>query len=149
MSVSRTALVLRLSMLGLLAAASAVPLTAVQGQEAPGELNQSRDRTTEEGLYRVRVSSAVSPVPVNAAHNWDVDISDAQGRPVPGAVVRVDGGMPDNKQGLLTSAQVAAGNGPGHFIIRDLKFSMAGRWELKLMIEAADGVDSVTFNIVL
>ena len=149
MSGSRAALLLRLSMLGLLAVAPAVPLTAVQGQEPPAELNRSLNRTTEEGLYRVRVISAVTPMPVNAAHNWDVDITDAQGRPVPGAVIRVDGGMPENKQGLLTSAQVAAGNGPGHFIIKDIKFSMAGRWEVKLMIEAAEGVDSVTFNIVL
>jgi hypothetical protein len=149
MSVSRAVLLLRLSMLGMLAVAPAVPLSPVQGQEPPGELNQSLNRQTDEGLYRVRVISTVAPVPVNAVHNWDVDITDMQGKPVAGAVVRVEGGMPENKQGLLPATQVAAGNNAGHYVISGLKFSMGGRWEVKLMIEAAEGVDSVTFNIVL
>jgi hypothetical protein len=148
MLLSRPAVLLRLSMLGLLAAAPIAPLVAQEAQSR-ANLNQSLDRTTEEGMYRVRLHSAVTPVPMNAAHSWEVQVMDAEGKPLSGAVLMVSGGMPESKQALPAISRAAPAYGAGNYVIEGVKFSTAGWWELKLVIEAADGVDSVTFNIVL
>ena len=148
MLLSRSVLLLRLSVLGLLTAAPTAPLVAQEAQSRPN-LNQSLDRTTEDGMYRVRIRSAVTPVPMNAAHSWEVQVTDAEGKPVSGAVLTASGGMPERKQALPAVAHAAAAFGAGNYVIEGIKFSTGGWWELKLVIEAADGVDSVTFNIVL
>ena len=76
-------------------------------------------------------------------------IVDTNGRPIDGAVISVDGGMPEHGHGLPTRPRVTRALGGGVYEIEGLRFNMGGWWELKLAIEAADGADSVTFNLSL
>ena len=76
-------------------------------------------------------------------------IVDADGRPVEGATIAVDGGMPEHRHGLPTQPRVKRALGGGVYEIEGLRFSMGGWWELKLAIESPAGADQVTFNLSL
>jgi hypothetical protein len=78
-----------------------------------------------------------------------VRIIDAEGRPVEGASIRVDGGMPQHGHGLPTQPKVSRYLGDGVYEIEGVRFSMGGWWELKLAIDAPAGSDRVTFNLSL
>jgi len=74
-------------------------------------------------------------------------VLDAMGRPVEGARISVDGGMPEHSHGLPTQPQVQGSLGGGMYDIEGVRFSMGGWWALKLSIETPAGSDLVTFNL--
>ena len=76
-------------------------------------------------------------------------IQDQWEAPVAGAIVSVDGGMPQHHHGLPTQPRVTKDYGDGRYLIEGMKFSMSGWWEIKLKIDGAQGADNVTFNLVL
>jgi hypothetical protein len=78
-----------------------------------------------------------------------VRVLDAAGRPIEGASISVDGGMPEHMHGLPTRPRVTRSLGAGLYEIEGVRFSMGGWWELKLAIESSAGADSVTFNLSL
>jgi hypothetical protein len=76
-------------------------------------------------------------------------VLDARGRPVEGARISVDGGMPEHSHGLPTRPQVRGSLGGGMYDIEGVRFSMGGWWELKLLIETPEASDRVVFNLQL
>ena len=76
-----------------------------------------------------------------------VAVADAAGRPVDGAVIEVDGGMPEHGHGLPTRPRVTRALGAGVYEIQGVRFNMPGWWELTLAIDAPAGADVVTFNL--
>jgi YtkA-like len=89
------------------------------------------------------------PLRVRQLHTLPVLITDADGRPMEGARISVDGGMPEHGHGLPTQPKVRRSLGGGVYEIEGLRFNMGGWWELKLAIESPAGTDSVTFNLTL
>jgi hypothetical protein len=89
------------------------------------------------------------PLRLRQLQSVPVLIADANGRPVEGAVIAVDGGMPQHGHGLPTQPRVTRANGAGMYEIEGVRFNMGGWWELKLAIDSAAGADSVTFNLNL
>ncbi len=137
---------------GLIAALVIASLTALHVEDAvaaPRTLERSLDRPTRNGLFRVKVASAVNPIPMNAMHRWTVYVAGRDGRPVQGATIAVDGGMPEHGHGLPTAPRAVPGTSPGQYVVQGMKFSMDGWWELKLTVSAAGRSDAVTFNVVL
>jgi YtkA-like protein len=80
-------------------------------------------------------------------HTMRVLITDPNGRPVEGAAISVDGGMPVHGHGLPTLPRVAQSLGGGLYEIEGVGFSMDGWWQLRLAIGSPAGVDSVVFNL--
>jgi len=76
-------------------------------------------------------------------------ITDATGRPIDGARVSVNGGMPEHGHGLPTQPKVRSALGAGVYEIQGLRFNMGGWWELKLAVESPAGEDTITFNLSL
>ena len=74
-------------------------------------------------------------------------IADADGLPVDGAVIEIDGGMPEHGHGLPTRPRVTRALGAGVYEIQGVRFNMPGWWELRLAIETPAGADVVTFNL--
>lgn len=136
---------------GFLAAAALAGVIASQAAWArPANLDTSLDRPTDQGVFRISVRSTVTPIPMSRLHQWTVHLSDAAGRPVDGASLSVDGGMPEHGHGLPTAPRAAAAGTPGDYVISGMKFSMTGWWVLKLGVTAPDGrTDRITFNVVL
>lgn len=89
------------------------------------------------------------PLRVRQLHTLPVLITDANGRPMEGTRISVDGGMPEHGHGLPTQPKVRRALGGGVYEIEGLRFNMGGWWELKLAIESPAGTDSVTFNLTL
>lgn len=113
----------------------------------PAKLDTSLDRPSDRGLYRVRIASLAQPVPLNRIHSWSVEV-ERNGRPVEGATVTADGGMPEHGHGFPTALRTGLDAQGGH-VIDGVKFSMRGWWEIKLDIRSPAGTDQVTFNVVL
>lgn len=105
-------------------------------------------RTSAKQLYRAALEPA-GALRLRQLQTVPVRIVDASGRPVDGAVLSVDGGMPQHGHGLPTQPKIGRALGGGVYEIEGLRFSMGGWWELKLAIDAPAGVDAVTFNLDL
>jgi hypothetical protein len=105
-------------------------------------------RTSVQHLYSATLRPE-QPLRVRRLQTVRVSITDAQGRPIEGAAISVDGGMPEHGHGLPTQPHVKRALGAGVYEIEGLRFSMGGWWELKLAIDSPAGRDSVTFNLSL
>jgi hypothetical protein len=78
-----------------------------------------------------------------------VKIVDGDGRPVEGARIRIDGGMPQHGHGLPTKPRMTHALAPGTYEIEGVRFNMGGWWEFKVTIVTDRGEDTVTFNLSL
>jgi hypothetical protein len=78
-----------------------------------------------------------------------VGIVDESGRPVEGATLTIDGGMPQHGHGLPTRPRMTRAIGSGAYEIEGVRFNMGGWWEFKVTIASERGADSVTFNLSL
>lgn len=133
-----------------LAALFALTLSATAASAVPTSVDTSLDRKTDHGLFRAQLKSETQPIPMNEIHRWTLRLTDAKGRPVTGAKIFVNGGMPEHGHGLPTAPKGAPGAQPGDYEIEGMKFSMTGWWVLQMAVVTADGrSDTVTFNVVL
>jgi hypothetical protein len=113
----------------------------------------AENSTPVKGIYEgkhfdVSYESGIKPLPLNRMHWWDIAISTKDGKPVDNATISVYGGMPAHHHGLPTLPE-ASPTGNGQYIIKGLKFSMTGAWEVWLDI-TADGVnEKVVFKLTL
>ena len=138
----------RPAVLGALIFAGIIAATAAWAR--PADLNLSLDRVGDQSVCRVRIQSRENPIPLSQMHQWTIHVANTEGLPVAGAVIAVDGGMPEHGHGLPTAPRVTAAGLPGDYLISGMKFSMTGWWVLKLAIASPDGhSDHITFNIVL
>ena len=78
-----------------------------------------------------------------------VAIVGRDGRPVVGATLTIDGGMPEHGHGLPTRPRVTRSLGAGTYEIEGVRFNMAGWWEFRVAITSERGADTVTFNLSL
>jgi hypothetical protein len=105
-------------------------------------------RTSAQGLY----TATLQPQPAlqtRVLQTVAVVVRDAAGRPVEGAVIAVDGGMPQHGHGLPTKPRVGRVLEGGIYEIEGVRFNMGGWWEFTLAIHGAPGADRVTFNLAL
>ncbi|MGY6707229.1 MAG: FixH family protein [Rhizobiaceae bacterium] len=115
----------------------------------PDDLDLSRERMTEAGIYRVEIAPEIGPVVQGSLHSWVATVRLADGSPVEDARVSVDGGMPQHGHGLPTAPQATGHQGEGRYLIEGMRFNMGGWWELTLDIASPAGEDTVTFNLVI
>nr|WP_292773146.1 FixH family protein [Mesorhizobium sp.] len=132
----------------LLALAFGAYLLAPPVAQKP-ELDMSRERTTANGLYVAAIAPEAPEIKQGELQSWTITVKTAAGQPVSDAVIQVDGGMPEHNHGLPTAPEVTRNLGEGHYRIEGIKFSMAGRWELRFDITSPAGTDTATFNLVL
>ena len=105
-------------------------------------------RATSAGTYSVTIEET-APYRKGKLLSTVIMVKDADGQPVDGAEIAIDGGMPQHGHGLPTKPRVAKQLGGGRYLIDGLKFNMGGWWELKFAIASGSMADSVTFNLQL
>ena len=115
----------------------------------PRTLDYSRTRSSEAGIYRGTIEPAGDSIPQGKLHSWTLHLEDASGAPVDGARIVVDGGMPQHGHGLPTKPQVKRLVESGDYLVEGMKFNMGGWWVVKFRVSAAEGPDSVVFNVKL
>lgn len=113
------------------------------------EVDPSRTRASDDGVFVVAIKSQVEPVPLNALHAWVVHVETAQGEPVTGARFEIGGGMPMHDHGLPTAPRVTEELGGGDYLLEGVKFQMPGHWTLSFDISGGGIEDSVTFELML
>ena len=138
-----------------LLAVSVLALAAL-GAAAAGAMSRPHEgadlstrRLSRGGLYEVSYVPEAQPVPKRRLHAWTVEVRTRDGKPVDGASLRVDGGMPDHGHGLPTAPAVKEALGGGRYVVDGMKFSMGGYWVVDLAIDAAAGADVVRFELQL
>jgi hypothetical protein len=115
----------------------------------PSDLDLAREKATAKGLYTVAITPENEAFERNTLHSWIATVKAADGSPVEGAEIAIDGGMPQHGHGLPTAPAVTASLGEGRYRIEGVRFNMSGWWEFKLKVKAAAGEDDVTFNLSL
>ena len=115
----------------------------------PKDVDYSRARTSEGGLYRAAIRPQGDSIPRGRLQRWTLHLETAQGAPVDSAAVAVDGGMPQHGHGLPTKPRVTRALGNGDHLVEGIKFNMGGWWVVKFRVRAAAGTDSLLFNVRL
>jgi len=115
----------------------------------PSDLDYSTQQISEQGNFRVSYTSDVTPTPVSKLHSWTLHVETADGKPVDGAEIKVDGDMPQHGHGMPTRPVVTQALGNGDYRVEGMKFQMGGWWQIYLDISAAGKQDKATFNLKL
>jgi len=116
---------------------------------APEDLDYSRTRRSEGGLYRATILPQGGSIPQGRLQRWTLHLETAGGTPVDSATVSVDGGMPQHGHGLPTKPRVTRALGNGDHLVEGMKFNMGGWWVVKFRVNATPGSDSLVFNVKL
>jgi len=139
----------RLSSLSTLAVAAMLTAACAMFAKPPQDLDYSRTRGSDHGLYRATIRPQGDSIPQGRLQRWTLHLETASGASVDSAVVAVDGGMPQHGHGLPTKPRVTRALGNGDHLVEGMKFNMGGWWVVKFRVSAAAGQDSVTFNVKL
>ena len=105
-------------------------------------------RASAEGTYVATLEPA-RPLRPRLMQTVRVTVRDAEGRAIDGALISIDGGMPQHGHGLPTRPRVTRNLGDGVYEIDGVRFNMGGWWEFKVAIAGSRGADTVTFNLNL
>jgi hypothetical protein len=133
-----------------LAAIIAVTLTGcMMFSKPPADLDYSRTRTSEAGIYRATIRPQGDSIPKGKLQRWTLHLETSGGMPVDSAALTVDGGMPQHGHGLPTSPRVTRALGNGDHLVEGMKFNMGGWWVVKFHVATQAGVDSLVFNLKL
>jgi hypothetical protein len=134
----------------LVALGSAALLTGcMRTASAPSNLDYSRTRTSEQGLYRAAIKPDGDTIPQGKLQKWTLHLDAASGAPVSAARVSIDGGMPQHGHGLPTRPRVTRELGNGDYLVEGMKFNMGGWWVVKFRVASEAGRDSLVFNLKL
>lgn len=100
------------------------------------------------GLVSVALNLDLTLSPIGDFIEVPFTLTDAQGAALTGASVTVSGGMAMHGHGLPTSPVVEE-LGDGRYLIKGLKFSMNGEWQLRLSVSAGSVSDTVDYEFAL
>ena len=115
----------------------------------PADLDYSRTRASEGGLYRATIRPQGDTIPKGRLQRWTLHLETADGRPLDTVAIAVDGGMPQHGHGLPTKPRVTRALGNGDHLVEGMKFNMGGWWVVKFRVAATPGADSLVFNLKL
>lgn len=149
---TRYARATRRTLAGSLTAALAIALLVsgcMASAQSPRELDYSRTRSSEGGVYRGTIRPAGDSIPQGKLQSWTLHLETANGTSVDTASVSVDGGMPQHGHGLPTRPKVTLALGNGNHLVEGLKFNMGGWWVVKFHVTSAAGNDTLVFNLSL
>jgi YtkA-like protein len=86
---------------------------------------------------------------INKMHSWILHIENAAGLEIEGAIVDVEGGMPEHDHGLPTKARVTEELGGGDYKLEGMRFHMRGYWEIFVSVSTDGGRFEVVIPLQL
>ena len=102
---------------------------------------------SDDKIYRVSLYSNNFPIPLQKIHSWTAHIEYANGKPLENAKIYIHGGMPAHRHGFPVTPRVKKYLGNGNYLIKGIKFSMMGEWEMRLNIKEQTQRDRAVFRI--
>ena len=116
----------------------------------PADLDYSRTRASEAGVYRATIKPQGDTIPKGKLHSWTLHLESPEGSPVAVQQVAVNGGMPQHGHGLPTKPRATRRTPEGDVVIDGMKFNMGGWWVVTFKLTAPGAApDSLTFNVKL
>ena len=97
----------------------------------------------------VTYSTPSGPPDINHIHSWLLHVETADGVPVEGAKIIVDGGMPEHDHGLPTRPRVIEELGDGNYKLDGMRFHMRGYWEISVTVSTEEGETVVVIPLQL
>ena len=114
------------------------------------KIDTATTQVSDNGRYEVSFESVEGPIVINTIHEWLLTVRSADGMPVDGLTITIDGGMPMHDHGLPTAPRVTESLGEGQYRVEGFKFQMPGHWTTTFnMTDNDSNSDSVTFNLML
>ena len=104
---------------------------------------------SDAALFRLRYHSEMGAIRINEMHSWELQLQDAEGKPVEEAVFDVSGGMPPHDHGLATTPVVEPTSEPGLYRLSGLRFHMPGEWLLQFTVRAGHREDDFSISLQL
>ena len=137
------------------AAAVAPPMTrghhvtaARVATPATAAFSRTSSIPSHNGVYR----ASLVPLP-EVRHGrdgdvWTVEVRAANGDPVADATLALESWMPDHERMGATAARVTGSLGDGRYRVEGLRLDRRGWWNVRLVVAASAGTDSLAFNMV-
>ena len=97
----------------------------------------------------VTYSTPDGPVEINRMHSWVLHVANAEGEPVTGAQIEVDGGMPAHNHGLPTRPRITREIGDGDYQLDGVRFHMGGYWEIVVSVTTDAGTETIVIPLTL
>jgi cytochrome c peroxidase len=138
-----TAPVAKGRLVALLLVGAAVLVAVLAGAAAAGP----GDRRSEKRRYLVSLRPGAAPVRINQWQEWLIRVARRDGGRLALREIALDGGMPAHGHGLPTAPAVTATGSSGEFVARGVRFNMAGRWELRVLVADGEGADVAVFPV--
>jgi hypothetical protein len=88
-------------------------------------------------------------IAINRMHSWILHIEDEDGLEIEGAIVDVEGGMPEHDHGLPTKPRITEELGGGDYRLEGMRFHMNGYWEIVVLVTTDAGPFEVTIPLQL
>ncbi|MDB3936178.1 FixH family protein, partial [Granulosicoccus sp.] len=115
-------------------------------EPAMSKIDTATTQVSDNGLYKVSFESVEGRIVINTIHEWLLTVVSADGMPVDGLTITIDGGMPMHDHGLPTAPRVTESLGEGQYRVEGFKFQMPGHWTTTFnMTDNDSNSDSVTF----
>ena len=114
--------------------------------------SQQSDKLTgvsRSGQFHLMIESELDPIVINRIHRWVLRVETADGHPVSGAQITIQGGRPEHNHGLPTVPHVTASPDAGGYLIEGIRFHMSGYWELEFTISTGKDEDTVLISLEL
>jgi hypothetical protein len=92
-----------------------------------------------DGAVKASFVDAMPTPPTKGLNTWTIQLSDAQGQPVSGAIMTVHPFMPDHGHGSSVTPQVMPMPTAGNYQVSLLDFFMPGIWDVTFTITLASG----------
>ena len=126
---------------------AAVLATSVPAVRACGEALGADARALAGDGWQLAWHAAPSPIPVGRHFVLDIALCAPAGQALP-ATLHVDATMPEHRHGMNYRPSVQALGG-GLWRAEGLLWHMAGRWELRLDVEAAGATHALRQSVTL
>ena len=105
--------------------------------------------TSRNGHFQLHATPRLDPLEINRLHAWELRLARADGTPLQGAAVEVEGGMPAHDHGLPTRPRVRETSEPGRYLLEGMRFHMHGEWRLVLRVQANGTRDEIEWVLEL
>ena len=97
----------------------------------------------------LQINSSLQPLAINQMHSWELRFTDPGGKPITGARVEFQGGMPLHNHGLPTAPVITGEIEPGLYLLEGMRFHMPGDWEISIHIEHEGRQENFTLQLSL
>ena len=134
--------------IGLSLSPTSVGQTSKQ-QTSKDELDTNLTQLSKNGTFRVTVKSQLDPIAINKMHRWVIHLETKDGKAIEGASLSFDARMPKHRHGLPTTPQVTDYLGNGDYLVKGVRFSMGGWWQMRVDGNVDGKSIYATFNLIL